>query len=109
MLCVWWSVHGIDHLEFLDDNTTVTASLYCVQLQRVTDALSRLRPQQDKVYFLHDNARPHVAKVTRQKIIDLGWELVLWRQQAAKSSHIIMSHVASLMQEPIDYQYNNRY
>ena len=76
MLCVWCSVHGIDHWEFLDDNTTVTASLYCAQLQNVADALFRSRPQQDKVYFSHDNARPHVAKVTRQKIIDLGWELL---------------------------------
>lgn len=76
MLCVWWSVYGIDYMEFLDDNTTVTANLYCAQLQRVADALSLHRPQQSKFYFLHDNARPHVAKVTRQKIIDLGWQLL---------------------------------
>ena len=43
MLCVWWSVHGIDHWEFLDDH-----SLYCARLQNVADALCRLRPQQDK-------------------------------------------------------------
>lgn len=76
MLCVWWSVHGIDYMEFMDDNTTVTANLYSEQLQRVADALSLHRPQQRKIYFLHDNARPHIAKVVRQKITDLAWELL---------------------------------
>jgi histone-lysine N-methyltransferase SETMAR len=76
MLCVWWSVHGIDYMEFMDDNTTVTANVYCEQLQRAADALSLRRPQQRKVYFLHDNARPHIAKIVRQKITDLSWELL---------------------------------
>ena len=26
--------------------------------------------------MLHDNARPHTVKVTRQKLIELGWELL---------------------------------
>ena len=34
------------------------------------------RPYLDKIYFLHDNARSHVAKDTRNKLVELGWELL---------------------------------
>lgn len=74
MLSVWWNVHGVIHYELLPAGATITAISYCDQLQRVQHALQRARPQQEKVYFLHDNARPHSAKMTRQKIIELGWE-----------------------------------
>ena len=47
-----------------------TADLYCRQLDTVA---AKLTGKMDRVFFLHDNARPHVAKLTRQKIQDLGW------------------------------------
>ncbi|KAK6729010.1 hypothetical protein RB195_006206 [Necator americanus] len=36
MLSVWWGVHGIYRFELLPDNTTITAEVYCAQLQRPT-------------------------------------------------------------------------
>ena len=74
MVSVWWSVHGIELFELLPNNITVTSALYAAQLDRLNAALQRRRPQQNKVYILHDNARPHVAKMTRNKLIELGWE-----------------------------------
>uniref|UniRef100_A0A1I7V3L7 HTH_48 domain-containing protein n=1 Tax=Caenorhabditis tropicalis TaxID=1561998 RepID=A0A1I7V3L7_9PELO len=70
LLCIWWSVEGPVHWELLPTNTTVTADLYCKQLTRVAE---KIKGKMDRVYFLHDNARPHVAKVTHQKIQELGW------------------------------------
>jgi len=70
MLSVWWSVRGIIHWELLPTGSTITADLYCQQLDRVA---AELQEKQDKVYFLHDNARPHVAKSTREKLLELGW------------------------------------
>lgn len=76
MLCVWWSAHGVVYYELLPTNTTITASYYCEQLQRVNDELLRKRPKHGKVRFLHDNARPHVAKLTRDKLKELDWEVL---------------------------------
>lgn len=76
MLSVWWDIHGIIYWELLPTGTTVTAEVYCKQLENLKKSLSTNRPQHDKIYFLHDNARPHIAKSTRQKLLDFGWEIV---------------------------------
>ena len=68
MLCVWWDSEGIVYCELLPTNTTVTAELYCQQLERVNQALLEKRPTTVLTRFLHDNARPHVAKMTRDKL-----------------------------------------
>lgn len=76
MLSVWWGVRGVVYWELLPNNTTVTAEVYCAQLDKLKEQLSFDRPEQQKVYFLHDNARPHVAKSTRTKLIEFGWEVL---------------------------------
>lgn len=76
MLCVWWCSKGIVHHEFLPQNTTVTAEVYCEQLERVKYALARKFPNLTRVKFLHDNARPHVARITVQKLSEFGWEIL---------------------------------
>ena len=73
MLSVWWGVKGVIHWELLPTGYTITADLYCQQLDRVA---AKLRGKQDRIYFLHDNARPHVAKSTREKLLKLGWVTV---------------------------------
>ncbi len=76
MLCVWWDVHGIVYWELLPHNTTITAVVYCAQLERLKAEIEKTRPQHNKIYFLHDNARPHIAKLTRQKLIEFGWKVL---------------------------------
>ena len=70
MLCVWWGMKGIVHWEILPNGCTITADLYCQQLNRVAE---KRKKKQDPIYVLHDNARPHVAKSTREKLLQLGW------------------------------------
>ena len=73
MLSIWWSVRGVIHWELLPAGSTITADVYCEQLDRVAE---KLQEKQDKVYFLHDNARPHIAKSTHQKLLELGWSVL---------------------------------
>ncbi|XGW27284.1 hypothetical protein V3C99_007694 [Haemonchus contortus] len=64
------------YYEFLEGGTTVTVTTYSNQLQKVADASPHKNPKRLETYFLHDNARPHVATMTRQKIQQLGWEVL---------------------------------
>lgn len=72
MLSISWDVHGVILFELLPDNTTITASVYCEQLERLKAELQRKRPQRRKIRFLQDNARPHTVKMTRNKLLELG-------------------------------------
>ncbi|CAJ0946665.1 unnamed protein product, partial [Mesorhabditis belari] len=76
MLCVWWNSKGLVYFEVLDSGQTVTANLYQGQLDRVDQGLRRQGVDTVSTKFLHDNARPHVAKITQQKIEEMGWEVL---------------------------------
>jgi histone-lysine N-methyltransferase SETMAR len=76
MLSVWWDSKGVVWFELLPPHTTITAAYYSNQLQRLNAQIAIKRPRHGKVRFLHDNARPHVAKVTRAKLVELGWEVL---------------------------------
>lgn len=73
MLCVWWDRRGTIHWELLENGETINANLYCEQLERVRRCL---RNRRVPVIFLQDNAKPHTARQTRQKIDDMDWELL---------------------------------
>jgi len=77
MLSVWWDQSGVVHHELLPKNMTINADLYCQQLQRVKAAIEEKRPRlNNEVLLQHDNARPHVAKMTKSVIEELGWEIL---------------------------------
>lgn len=75
MLCVWWYCGGVIHWELVERGRTINAELYSAQLDRVqaklrSPGLSMLSRR--GVIFQQDNARPHVAQRTLQKIEELG-------------------------------------
>ena len=77
MLCVWWTSRQVVHYELLRMGQTVTGDLYSQQLERVQQALQQKEPalvNRKGVLFLHDNARPHVARVVRNTIQRHDWE-----------------------------------
>ena len=73
MLSVWWGVRAITHWEVLPNRFNTTADLYCQQLNHVAAKFQRM---QDRVYFLHDNARSHLAKSTGEKLLKVGWTTI---------------------------------
>jgi len=77
MICVWWNWKGIVHWEMLEKNVTINKELYIAQLHRVNEAIKQKRcDRKGKTILLHDNARPHVAQTVKEKIQELGWEVL---------------------------------
>jgi [histone H3]-lysine36 N-dimethyltransferase SETMAR len=90
---------GVIYFELLDINETITADVYSQQLQRLNEVLLQKRPtlaNQKDVILLHDNSRSHVAKLTQQKIEQLGWEVLLhppWSPDLSHQPIIICSYL----------------
>lgn len=79
MLTVWWSMSGLIHYSFLKQNETITAEKYVQEIDEMNNKLLRLNPalvNRKGQIMLHDNARPHVSKMTVQKLHDLGYEIL---------------------------------
>lgn len=77
MLTVWWYSNGIIHYNFLKSGETITSVRYCKYLEEMHQKLTSLRPalvNRKGPILLQDNARPHVAQMTLQKLRELGYE-----------------------------------
>ena len=48
----------------------------CQQLDRLATKISEKRPNYGTIRFLHDNARPHTARITHQKLLDLEYKVM---------------------------------
>lgn len=80
LLCVWWNYEGPIHFELVPNGRAVTAQLYIEQLQRMYEILATKYPaliNRKRAVLQQDNARPHVARQTINKITELeGIELL---------------------------------
>uniref|UniRef100_A0AC11CZU8 Uncharacterized protein n=5 Tax=Ovis aries TaxID=9940 RepID=A0AC11CZU8_SHEEP len=80
MLCIWWDWMGVLYYELLPENQSINSKKYCSQLDQLKAALNEKRPESVNrkcIIFHQDNARPHVSLMTRQKLLQLGWELLI--------------------------------
>jgi transposase len=73
MLIVFWDRRGVIHWELLEKGQSMTAALYCEILERLRQ---KLRNRRIPVILLHDNARPHTAKLTKQQLGTFGWNVL---------------------------------
>jgi len=80
MLCIWWDRKSLVYYELLKPGDSITGDRYRLQLIRLSRALREKRSEYeqryDKFILLHDNARPHVAKV-KKYLETLKWNVLL--------------------------------
>lgn len=61
------------HWDMPDDRTTVATQVHATQPQTLANVIIQKRSKRGRAYLLHDNTRPHVVNVSRDKIQELGW------------------------------------
>lgn len=78
MASVFWDRKGILLIDFMPPGTTINADRYCETLKKLRRAIqNRRRGMLSKgVRLLHDNARPHVARVTQELLKQFGWTVI---------------------------------
>ena len=72
---VFWDAEGLILAEFLEPGQTITAARYIQTLHKLRPALCDKRPGRNYI-ILHDNARPHPARLTSESIAKMGWEVL---------------------------------
>ena len=80
MLSVWWDFKGIVYFELFLRNQTMNSNGYCRQLMKLDNEMKEKRTKletREGVIFHQDNARPHTSLVTRKKLLEFGWEVML--------------------------------
>ncbi|XP_064074382.1 histone-lysine N-methyltransferase SETMAR-like [Vanessa tameamea] len=77
LINLWWNSVGVVHFSFLKSGQTVTADIYCHQLQTMKEELAAKQPRlvnRSRPLLLYDNARPHTAQQTTIKLDELQLE-----------------------------------
>ena len=80
MLYIWWVWKGVLYYELLLGNQTIISNKYCSQLDQLKATLNEKHPElvtRKLIIFHQDNARPHVSLMIRQKLLQLGWEVLI--------------------------------
>lgn len=75
---VFWDYRGVLLIDFLHERRTVNAAYYCQLLESSKAAYRNRRRGMPirNVILLHDNARPHTAILTRDKLEKMHWEIL---------------------------------
>lgn len=80
MLCVWWDQCGVVYYELLKPGETVNTDRYRQQMINLNHALIEKRPEwarrHGKVILQHDNAPSHTAKLVKDTLKTLNWEIL---------------------------------
>ena len=80
MLCIWWDWKRVLYYELLPENQTINSNKYCSQLNQLKAALDEKHPElvnRKRIIYHQDDARPHVSLMTWQKLLQLGWEVLI--------------------------------
>ena len=77
--CVYGGIARVFSYELLPENQMINSNKYCSQTDQLTAALhGKNCPEliNRKCIIFHEyNVRPHVSLLTRQKLLQFGWEV----------------------------------
>ncbi|KAF7266255.1 hypothetical protein GWI33_020292 [Rhynchophorus ferrugineus] len=78
MASVFWDVHGIIFIDYLEKGRTINSDYYIALLNRLMDEIAEKRPhlKKKKVLLHQDNAPCHKSVKTMVKIHEFGFELL---------------------------------
>ena len=100
MLCIRWDWKGVLFYELLPENQMINSNKYCSQLDQLKATLNEKCPElvNRKCIISHqDSARPHISLMTGQKLLQLGWEVLIHLPDIAPSDfHLFRSSQNSL-------------
>ena len=76
MLTVFFDIRGPILVEFLEHRKTINSDVYCATLCSLCMSIKSKRPGllTEGMILLHDNARPHVSRVTQSVLAKFKWE-----------------------------------
>ena len=80
MLYVWWHWKGVLYYELIPENQTINANKDWSQLDQLKAVLDEKRPEsvnRKRIIYRQGNARQLVSLMTRQKLSQLGWEVLI--------------------------------
>ena len=80
VMCVWWGQERILYYELLPGSQMINSNKYSSQLGQLKMQLEEkcLELVNRKcIIFQQDNARARVSLVTRRKLLQLGWEVLI--------------------------------
>ena len=103
VICIWWYWKGVPYYKFLLESWMINFNKYCSQLDQLKAVLDEkcLESVNRKLIILHqDNARLHVSLMTRQKLLQLDWEVLIHLlyspDMALSDFHVVQSLQNSL-------------
>lgn len=76
MKTVFWDWKGILLIKFLVRGTTINSASYCDTMDELRLRIERKRPGllTKGVLLFHDNAKPHMSRVTKAHLSKFKWE-----------------------------------
>ena len=109
MLSVWWNYEGILYFELLPKNQTINSNVYVQQLAKLSDAVQE-KPElanRKGVVSWHDNAKLHTSLITRQKLLELVWDVLLHPPYSPDLAHSDYHLFCSMQNSLSDKIFNN--
>ena len=79
MVTAWWFLAGLIYHSFIKLGGTIIVEKYCTEIDEMHQKRTSKQPalvNRKGPSLLHDNVKPHVSMITRQKLHTLNYEVL---------------------------------